>query len=95
VNVKVDGMPDSGVAGQRDTIEGNVSEVDGSEYDDTLTAGTTAVTLDGEGGNDTIYGGPGGDTLRGGGGNDTIHTVGPDGVGPDSIFASEDFCNFE
>ena len=95
VNVKVDGAPDSGVPGQQDTIEGNISEVDGSEYNDTLTAGTTPVTLDGEGGNDTIYGGSGGDTLRGGGGDDTIHTVGPDGVGPDSIFASETFCNFE
>jgi hypothetical protein len=95
VNAKVDGLPDSGIAGQQDTIEGNVSEVDGGEYNDTLTAGTTPVTLDGEGGNDTIYGGPGGDTLRGGGGDDTIHTVGPDGVGPDSIFASEDFCSFE
>jgi hypothetical protein len=95
VNAKVDGLPDSGIAGQQDTIEGNVSEVDGSEYGDTLTAGTTPVTLDGEGGNDAIYGGPGGDTLRGGGGDDTIYTVGPDGAGPDSVFASEDFCNFE
>jgi hypothetical protein len=95
VNVKVDGLPDSGVPGQQDTIEGNISEVDGSEYNDTLTAGTTPVTLDGEGGNDTIYGGPGGDTLRGGSGDDTIHTVGPDGVGPDSIYASESYCNFE
>jgi Ca2+-binding RTX toxin-like protein len=95
VNVKVDGLPDSGVPGQQDTIEGNVGEVDGSEYNDELTAGTTPVTLDGEGGNDTIYGGPGGDTLRGGGGDDTIRTAGPDGAGPDSIYASEDFCNFE
>ena len=95
VNAKVDGLPDSGIPGQQDTIEGNVTEVDGSEYNDTLTAGTTPVTLDGEGGNDTIYGGPGGDTLRGGGGGDTIYTVGPDGPGPDSIYASEEFCNFE
>jgi Ca2+-binding RTX toxin-like protein len=95
VYAKVDGLPDSGIAGQQDTIEGNISEVEGSEYNDELVAGTTPVTLDGEGGNDTIYGGPGGDTLRGGSGDDTIHTVGPDGVGPDSIFASEDFCNFE
>jgi RTX calcium-binding nonapeptide repeat (4 copies) len=95
VNIKVDGLPDSGVPGQQDTIEGNVSEVDGGENNDTLTAGTTPVTLDGEGGNDTIYGGPGGDTLRGGGGDDTIHTVGPAGVGPDSVYASEDFCDVE
>src|SRR3984957_16674216 len=95
IRAKVDGLPDSGIPGQQDTIEGNVTEVDGSEYNDTLTAGTTPVTLDGEGGNDTIYGGPGGDTLRGGGGGDTIYTVGPDGPGPDSIYASEEFCNFE
>jgi hypothetical protein len=95
VNVKVDGLPDSGVPGQQDTIEDNISEVDGSEYNDTLTAGATPVTLDGDGGNDTIDGGPGGDTLRGGGGDDTINTVGPDGAGPDSIYASEDFCNLE
>jgi Ca2+-binding RTX toxin-like protein len=95
LNAKVDGLPDSGVAGQQDTIETNVAEVDGGESADTLTAGTTPVTLDGEGGNDTIYGGSGGDTLRGGSGDNVIHTAGPDGVGPDSIYAAETFCNLE
>jgi Ca2+-binding RTX toxin-like protein len=93
VTANVNGLPDSGVAGQQDTIEENVSEVEGSENNDTLTAGKAPVTLDGEGGNDTIYGGPGGDTLRGGGGNDTINTSGPAGVGPDSIYASEAYCS--
>lgn len=95
VTAKVDGLPDSGVAGQQDTIEPNISEVEGSENGDTLIAGTTPVTLDGKGGNDTIYGGPGDDTLRGGAGNNTIYTVGPVGAGPDNIFAAEEFCNFE
>jgi Ca2+-binding RTX toxin-like protein len=93
VTANVNGLADSGVAGQQDTIEENIAEVDGSENDDTLTAGKAPVTLDGEGGNDTIYGGPGGDTLIGGGGNDTIHTVGPAGVGPDSIYASGTGCS--
>jgi Ca2+-binding RTX toxin-like protein len=95
VTAKVDGLPDSGVAGQKDTIEPNVTEVNGSENGDTLIAGTTPVTLDGEGGNDLIEGGPGGDTLRGGAGDNTIKTDGPDGAGPDSIYAAESFCNLE
>jgi Ca2+-binding RTX toxin-like protein len=95
VTARVDGLPDSGVAGQKDTIETNIAEVNGSENGDTLIAGTTPVTLDGEGGNDTIYGGPGGDTLRGGAGNNTIYAEGPDGAGPDNIFAAEEYCNLE
>jgi hypothetical protein len=95
VTAKVDGLPDSGVAGQHDTIETNVTEVDGSENNDTLIAGTGPIILDGEGGNDTIYGGPGGDTLRGGAGNNTIYAEGPDGAGPENIFAAEEYCNLE
>ncbi|HEV3323664.1 MAG TPA: calcium-binding protein [Solirubrobacteraceae bacterium] len=95
VTAKVDGLPDSGVAGQHDTIEPNVTEVDGSEGNDTLIAGTGPIILDGEGGNDLIEGGPGGDTLRGGAGDNTIKTDGPDGAGPDSIYAAESYCNFE
>ena len=95
VTAKVDGLPDSGVAGQKDTIETNIAEVNGSENGDTLIAGTTPVTLDGEGGNDTIYGGPGGDTLRGGAGNNMIYAEGPDGAGPENIFAAEEYCNLE
>ena len=95
VTAKVDGLPDSGVAGQHDTIEPNVTEVDGSEGNDTLIAGTGPIILDGEGGNDLIEGGPGGDTLRGGAGDNTIKTDGPDGAGPDSIYAAESFCNLE
>ena len=95
VTAKVDGLPDSGVAGQHDTIETNVTEVDGSESNDTLIAGTGPIILDGEGGNDLIEGGPGGDTLRGGAGDNTIKTAGPDGAGPDSIYAAESFCNLE
>jgi len=72
-----------------------VTEVDGSESNDTLIAGTGPIILDGEGGNDLIEGGPGGDTLRGGAGDNTIKTAGPDGAGPDSIYAAESFCNLE
>ena len=95
VTAKVDGLPDSGVAGQSDTIETNVTEVDGGEGNDPLIAGTGPIILDGEGGNDLIEGGPGGDTLRGGAGDNTIKTAGPDGAGPDSIYAAESFCNLE
>jgi Ca2+-binding RTX toxin-like protein len=95
VTAKVDGLPDSGVAGQHDTIDTNVTEVDGSEGNDTLIAGTGPIILDGEGGNDLIEGGPGGDTLRGGAGDNTIKTAGPNGAGPDSIYAAETFCNLE
>lgn len=68
----------------------DISEVDESSYNDTLTAGAGPVTLNGEGGNDTLNGGPGGDTLIGGSGDDTINTKGPFGVGPDSIYGRPD-----
>ncbi len=93
VNVSLDGVANDGEAGQGDNVEPSVSEVDGSEYNDTLTAGVPPVTLDGEGGNDTIYGGPGGDTLIGGEGNDTIYTKGPAGVGTDIIFGGVTNCD--
>jgi Ca2+-binding RTX toxin-like protein len=92
VTVSLDGVANDGEAGQDDNVEPSIAEVRGSEYNDTLTAGVTPVTLDGGGGNDTIYGGPGGDTLIGGEGNDTIYTTGPAGVGPDQIFAGVPGC---
>jgi len=54
-----------------DTLQ-SIEGVTGSSYDDTMTAGSTAVTLSGASGNDTISGGAGSDTLYGGTGNDTI-----------------------
>ena len=44
----------------------------GSEHDDSLTAGDSAVWFWGHGGNDVEYGGAGNDTLEAGDGNDTI-----------------------
>jgi hypothetical protein len=93
VNVSLDGVANDGEAGQSDNVEPSIPEVVGGEYNDTLTAGVPAVTLDGRGGSDTIYGGPGGDTLIGGEGNDTIYTKGPAGVGPDNIFGGVANCN--
>lgn len=93
VNVSLDGVANDGEAGQSDNVEPSIPEVMGGEYNDTLTAGVPAVTLDGRGGNDTIYGGPGGDTLIGGEGNDTIYTKGPAGIGPDNIFGGVANCN--
>jgi Ca2+-binding RTX toxin-like protein len=92
VEVSLDGVANDGEAGQKDNVEPSIPEVRGGEYNDTLIAGTPAVTLDGEGGNDTIYGGPGGDTLIGGEGNDTIYTKGAAGDGPDQIFGGVPGC---
>ncbi|MGR9235068.1 hypothetical protein ACU8NU_26320 (plasmid) [Rhizobium leguminosarum] len=54
----------------------NIERFIGSNFDDTLTAGVTAIRLEGAGGNDTINGGAGADVLFGGTGTD-IGAAGP------------------
>ena len=56
--------------GDSHTIAAGVTSVTGSEDGDLLTAGSTAVSLNGGGGNDRLVGGPGADTLTGGTGAD-------------------------
>ena len=50
----------------------NIQRWVGSEHDDSLTAGDTAVWFWGHGGNDLEHGGAGNDTLEAGDGNDTV-----------------------
>ncbi|ANK87709.1 MULTISPECIES: calcium-binding protein [unclassified Rhizobium] len=54
----------------------NIERFIGSNFNDTLTAGVTAIRLEGAGGNDTINGGAGADVLFGGTGTD-IGEAGP------------------
>nr|WP_282189364.1 Ig-like domain-containing protein [Azospirillum endophyticum] len=58
----------------------------GSEHDDSLTAGDTAVWFWGHGGNDLEHGGAGNDTLEAGDGNDTVFG----GGGNDLIYGRAD-----
>lgn len=55
-----------------DTILGGVTNVQGSNFDDSITGGNGNESLNGGTGNDTINGGGGNDSIAGGGGNDTI-----------------------
>jgi VCBS repeat-containing protein len=50
----------------------NQTYVQGTDGNDTLSAGRTATVLDGGNGNDTLLGGNGADTVIGGQGNDTL-----------------------
>ena len=58
--------------GNTDTLV-NVENIIGSDYADTLTAGSGGSSISAGDGNDTIYGGAGDDTLNGEGGNDVIY----------------------
>jgi len=57
--------------GGTDTLS-SIELVVGSNHNDSLTGGNTAVTLSGELGNDTLSGGGEGDKLKGDAGNDTL-----------------------
>jgi len=58
-----------------------IDAVRGTNYDDTMIAGATAVRFRADAGNDSLVGGAGNDTLEGGDGNDTL----AGGAGNDSI----------
>ena len=57
--------------GGNDTLSG-VENVNGSDYNDTISGDTFANVLEGRGGNDSLSGLGGSDTLMGGAGNDTM-----------------------
>ena len=67
-----------------DLIGSDIEVIKGGSGDDTLTAGTSAVSIFGNAGNDTITGSPGKDTLNGGDGNDTFE-MGTTAAGGDVI----------
>ncbi len=58
--------------GDADTIIGDVDGVRGSDFDDTMVAGSKGVSFQGRGGNDILIGGDGTDELDGGDGDDTL-----------------------
>ena len=82
-----DGNKYDGEPGARDDVAGDVENVGGSSYDDTLSGTASANSLDGHAGSDTLVGGAGNDqftsgydtvpdTLEGGPGADTYATQG-------------------
>ena len=70
------GTGTSGQAGESDTIKGDVEDLRGSIYKDTVYGNGAGNRLWGLAGADTIYGGGGGDTLDGGEGPDTLTSNG-------------------
>jgi cysteine-rich repeat protein len=55
-----------------DDITSDIEVITGTDYDDTITAGATALTINGGLGDDALTGGTGADTLNGGAGDDTL-----------------------
>jgi Ca2+-binding RTX toxin-like protein len=83
VNVDLsDAAPESGGTAEGDVLI-NISQVDGSAFNDTLRASDSGTQLKGLGGDDTLIGGSGNDNLIGGDGDDTF--VYTPGDGADTI----------
>ncbi len=74
--------------GGNDTLSG-IENVNGSDFDDTITGDTLSNFLEGRGGNDSLVGGAGADNFRGGDGNDTLDG-GANNPGSDFDFAYYD-----
>ena len=72
VSVDFDVVPDDGAPGEGDLVMGDVEDVLGTAFGDTLTGSADANRLEGRGGDDTLDGGAGEDELDGGAGADTI-----------------------
>jgi len=77
VTVNLDGKPDSGESGEKDTIQVDVENIAGGAGNDTLNADTDPKDVvnnlvAGGAGNDTITTLGGNDTIVGGGGQDTV-----------------------
>jgi Ca2+-binding RTX toxin-like protein len=70
------GTGTSGQVGESDTIHGDVEDLQGSIYGDTLVGNGAANHLWGLAGADKLVGGGGADTLDGGEGPDTLNSVG-------------------
>lgn len=88
VQIGMDGTPGTGGDAEGDILV-NVERLQGSNFDDTLWAGTTGIVIGGRQGNDTIYGNDLDNQLYGDssefskpwyehGGNDTIYGYGGD-----------------
>jgi Ca2+-binding RTX toxin-like protein len=74
VTITLDGVADSGEAGEGDTVGPDVESATGGSGPDHLVGNAADNYLTGGAGNDTIVGGPGSDRIDAGSGDDTIDT---------------------
>ena len=90
LSLNMDGLPDSGMKGQRSTIGLSIENliggsgtdvITGSNFSNVIIVGDGTDTVSGMSGNDTITAGSGTDNINGGSGNDSI--IG--GAGTDSL----------
>jgi Ca2+-binding RTX toxin-like protein len=86
----------SGASGDGNDSYSNIEQLQGSQFDDTLTAGPTDGWVFGNDGSDTITGGSGNDFLFGNAGNDTINGAGGNdflapGSGTDALDGGDGF----
>ena len=73
VIVSADGVVGDGLPGENDTVGSDVEDIDGTNYDDTLTGNNSANSLYGYSGNDTLNGQGGDDDMYGYDGTDVLN----------------------
>jgi Ca2+-binding RTX toxin-like protein len=73
VTVSLNNAANDGEAGEGDNVCSTIGGVRGSNYADSLFAGSGGSRLEGNGGNDNLYGGMSADTLVGGTGDDDLY----------------------
>jgi Ca2+-binding RTX toxin-like protein len=87
------GTGTSGQAGEADTIDSDVENLEGSPYNDQLYGNSGPNKLLGDNGSDLLVGGGGADNLQGGSGPDTLNTSGDGLKDNSSCGAGTDIAN--
>jgi Ca2+-binding RTX toxin-like protein len=87
------GTAANGVAGENDTIGGDVEDLEGSAYADKLYGNGAANLLVGDGHGDLLVGAGGADTLQGGAGPDTLKTSGDGSKDASTCGAASDIAD--
>jgi hypothetical protein len=105
VKASIDGRPDSGSAGESDTIDTSVENLTGGPSTNWLTGDSARNVLVGQSDNDRLIGGSGNDVLVGQGGNDSLDGQGGDdtmdggagvnGCDLDTADTSTQHCKFD
>jgi uncharacterized delta-60 repeat protein len=86
LTISLDNVANDGAAGEGDSVQADVENIDGGSGNDKITANFLDNTINGNAGNDSIFGSSGNDSITGGPGADQL--FGQDGN--DTIQAKDD-----